>query len=156
MRVLVVGSGGREHALAWRLSSSPTFTELHAAPGNPGIARLATCHPVAAEDGDGLRELARSLGVLEPSSRLDVIVTDQTVSLTEVMGAVERTGIRICSVVTLEVSGQRELVLRVATLDPAPAVEALRAAGYTLRDPRLGHAEATADRRPPAAEPEAR
>jgi phosphoribosylamine--glycine ligase len=61
MRVLVVGSGGREHALAWRLASSPTLTELHAAPGNPGIAMLATCHPVAAEDGDGLRELARSL-----------------------------------------------------------------------------------------------
>ena len=62
MRVLVVGSGGREHALVWRLASSPTLTELHAAPGNPGIAGLATCHPVAAEDGEGLRELARSLG----------------------------------------------------------------------------------------------
>lgn len=63
MRVLVVGSGGREHALAWRLSSSPALTELHAAPGNPGIAALATCHPVAADDGDGLLGLARALGV---------------------------------------------------------------------------------------------
>jgi phosphoribosylamine--glycine ligase len=61
VRVLVVGSGGREHALAWRLSSSPTLTELHAAPGNPGIAGLATCHPVAADDGEGLAALARSL-----------------------------------------------------------------------------------------------
>jgi phosphoribosylamine--glycine ligase len=63
MRVLVVGSGGREHALAWRLSSSPGLTELHAAPGNPGIATLATCHPVAADDAEGLLGLARFLGV---------------------------------------------------------------------------------------------
>ncbi len=61
MRVLVVGSGGREHALAWRLSTSPALTELHAAPGNPGIAALATCHPVAADDADGLIGLGRFL-----------------------------------------------------------------------------------------------
>jgi phosphoribosylamine--glycine ligase len=63
VRVLVVGSGGREPALAWRLSSSPGLTELHAAPGNPGIAALATCHPVAADDAEGLLGLARFLGV---------------------------------------------------------------------------------------------
>ena len=63
MRVLIVGSGGREHALAWRLSSSPGLTELHAAPGNPGIAALAACHPVAADDAEGLLGLARFLGV---------------------------------------------------------------------------------------------
>jgi phosphoribosylamine--glycine ligase len=80
MRVLVVGSGGREHALVWRLASSPTLTELHAAPGNPGIAGLATCHPVAPEDGDGLRELARSLGadlvVVGPEAPLVAGVAD--------------------------------------------------------------------------------
>jgi len=61
VRVLLVGSGGREHALAWRLSTSPALTELHAAPGNPGIAGLATCHPVAESDGEGLAALARSI-----------------------------------------------------------------------------------------------
>src|ERR687891_1877066 len=63
MRVLVVGSGGREHALAWKLSHSERDVELHAAPGNPGIAELGACHPVRAEDGEGLLGLARELGV---------------------------------------------------------------------------------------------
>ncbi|HET8607600.1 MAG TPA: phosphoribosylamine--glycine ligase [Gaiellaceae bacterium] len=63
MKVLVVGSGGREHALAWRLARSPLLGELHAAPGNPGIAQLGPCHPVRAEDGDGLLALCRALGI---------------------------------------------------------------------------------------------
>ena len=63
MRVLVVGSGGREHALAWKLAQSPTLTELHAAPGNPGIAAVAKCHPIRPEDAEGLLGLSRSLDV---------------------------------------------------------------------------------------------
>src|SRR5262245_27843527 len=63
MRVLVVGSGGREHALVWKLAQSPLLTELHAAPGNPGIAQLAECHPIRAEDAEGLLDLSRSLGM---------------------------------------------------------------------------------------------
>ncbi len=63
MKVLLVGSGGREHALAWRLASSDRLDELHAAPGNPGIAALGHCHPVRAEDAEGLLGLAGELGI---------------------------------------------------------------------------------------------
>jgi phosphoribosylamine--glycine ligase len=63
VRVLVVGSGGREHALAWKLAQSPALTELHAAPGNPGIAELAECHPIRADDAEGMLGLSSSLGV---------------------------------------------------------------------------------------------
>jgi phosphoribosylamine---glycine ligase len=63
VKVLIVGSGGREHALAWKLSQSPSLESLHSASGNPGIAALGECHPVRAEDGEGLLSLCRELGV---------------------------------------------------------------------------------------------
>ena len=59
MKVLVVGSGGREHALVWKISQSPLLTALHAAPGSAAIAELATCHDVAVGDLEGLVELAK-------------------------------------------------------------------------------------------------
>jgi phosphoribosylamine--glycine ligase len=63
VKVLLVGSGGREHALAWKIAQNPGVTELHCAPGNPGIARHGLCHPVRAEDAEGLLGLARELAV---------------------------------------------------------------------------------------------
>ena len=59
MKTLVIGGGGREHALAWKLAQSKHCTKLYAAPGNPGIARVAECVPVGADDADGLLEFAR-------------------------------------------------------------------------------------------------
>ena len=71
MKVLVVGSGGREHALAWSIARSPALTELHAAPGNPGIAALAHCHPVRADDAAPLAaELKADLVVVGPEGPL--------------------------------------------------------------------------------------
>ena len=63
MKVLVVGSGGREHALCWKLSQSPKVSELVCAPGNPGIASCARLAAVAADDVAGLVDLARREGV---------------------------------------------------------------------------------------------
>jgi len=74
MKVLVVGGGGREHALIWGLARSPSVTSLHAAPGNAGIAQLATCHPVGADDIDGVvklvEELDADLTVIGPEAPL--------------------------------------------------------------------------------------
>jgi phosphoribosylamine---glycine ligase len=58
MKVLLVGGGGREHALAWRLRQDDPTIEIFAAPGNPGIAEIATCVPVASLDIEGLRGIA--------------------------------------------------------------------------------------------------
>jgi phosphoribosylamine--glycine ligase len=81
VKVLLVGSGAREHALAWRLAQSPALDELHAAPGNPGIAAYGACHPVRADDGDGLLGLARTLDadlvVIGPEAPLVQGVADE-------------------------------------------------------------------------------
>jgi len=78
VKVLVVGSGGREHALAWTIARSPLLTELHAAPGNPGIASLAHCHPVRAEDTASLAaELKVDLVVVGPEAPLVAGVADE-------------------------------------------------------------------------------
>ena len=80
MRVLVVGTGGREHALALALSHDPAVTEVHAAPGNPGIGEVATLHPVDLMDGTAVAALATSIGadlvVVGPEAPLVAGVAD--------------------------------------------------------------------------------
>ncbi|WP_344355181.1 phosphoribosylamine--glycine ligase [Brachybacterium phenoliresistens] len=61
MKILVIGSGGREHAIVRRLARDTPAPDLHAAPGNPGIAELAACHDVALGDLEGLAALADEL-----------------------------------------------------------------------------------------------
>lgn len=58
-KILVVGQGGREHALVWKLSQSPQVDKIYAAPGNPGIAQLAQCIDIAASDVPGLLDFAQ-------------------------------------------------------------------------------------------------
>jgi phosphoribosylamine--glycine ligase len=81
VKILVVGSGGREHALAWKLAQSPALEQLHAAPGNPGIARIGECHPIREEDGESLLALARTLPadlvVIGPEAPLVAGVADE-------------------------------------------------------------------------------
>lgn len=81
MRVLVVGSGGREHALAWKISRSPLVTGLFAAPGNPGIAEVATLVPLRGDDVEGIAAWVRE-------HRVDLVVVGPEAPL--VAGLVDR------------------------------------------------------------------
>src|SRR4030067_327627 len=78
--VLIVGGGGREHALAWKIANSPLVSKVYAAPGNPGVARHAECVPLAVDDLDGLRNFAVSkkidLTVVGPEAPLAAGLTD--------------------------------------------------------------------------------
>lgn len=80
MKVLVIGSGGREHALAWKLSKDPDVARVICTPGNPGIARVAKIATVAATDLDGLLALARAeqidLTVVGPELPLERGIAD--------------------------------------------------------------------------------
>ncbi|MEW6210565.1 MAG: phosphoribosylamine--glycine ligase, partial [Acidobacteriota bacterium] len=62
MNILVIGSGGREHALCWKLAQSPHASAIYCAPGNAGIAQIANCFPVQAHDVASLVALAESIG----------------------------------------------------------------------------------------------
>ncbi len=91
MKVLVVGSGAREHAICWKLAQSPTLTELHAVPGNPGIAEHAKCHSkLTARDIEGVTKLAEKLGV-------DLVVVGEETPLVEgLSNRLKKHGIACC------------------------------------------------------------
>ena len=83
MNILLVGSGGREHALAWKILRSPLAPRLICAPGNPGIAALCETRPVKADDVDGLvrlaREMAADLVVVGPETSIAAGLADRLV-----------------------------------------------------------------------------
>jgi len=83
MKVLVVGGGGREHAIIWKLSQSPKVDKLYCAPGNAGIKQLAECINVSAEDIAGIVNLAGDLSidlaVIGPEVPLAMGITDELI-----------------------------------------------------------------------------
>lgn len=108
MKILVVGGGGREHALCWALSASPLCEVLFCAPGNGGIAQHATCVDIAAEDIDGVVRFARDRGI-------DFVVVGPEAPL--VLGLVDR----------LEESG-------IAAFGPSAAAAALEGSKSLMKD----------------------
>src|ERR1700761_4106528 len=81
MNILLVGSGGREHALAWKIAQSPLVKRLVAAPGKPGVAALGELRPVAVPAVDGrvalAREIAADLVVVGPEAALELGLADR-------------------------------------------------------------------------------
>src|SRR5882724_4290518 len=88
MKILVVGGGGREHALAWKIRQSPLVRELYAAPGNGGIADVARCVPIPADDVAGLVDFA-------VEKKIDLTVVGPELPLTlGLVDELERRGLR--------------------------------------------------------------
>lgn len=89
MKILVVGGGGREHALVWKLAQSPQVSRIYAAPGNAGIAKQAECLPIKSDDVEGLLAFA-----LE--NQIDLTVVGPEVPLIAgIVDAFEKKGLRI-------------------------------------------------------------
>jgi phosphoribosylamine--glycine ligase len=81
MKILIIGSGGREHALAWKIAQSPMVKKIFCAPGNPGIAEVAECIDIEAENVDGLYNFALKqkidLTVVGPEDALMAGIVDR-------------------------------------------------------------------------------
>lgn len=120
MRVLIVGGGAREHALAWKLSRSPAVEELFAAPGNPGIAALASCVPIRPDAVVELAEFAQSL-------KIDLTVVGPELPL--VLGIADefaRRGLTLCgpSRAAAEVEGSKVFTKELCQRYGIPTAEA--------------------------------
>lgn len=80
-KLLVIGAGGREHALVWKLAQSPEVGKIYAAPGNPGIAQLAECIDIAVTDIDALCDFAKTksidLTIVGPETPLTLGIVDK-------------------------------------------------------------------------------
>jgi phosphoribosylamine--glycine ligase len=89
MKVLVIGSGGREHALVWKISQSPAVKKIYCAPGNAGIARQAECLPLSAEDGPAILSWAEK-------EKIDLtVVGPEAPLMTGMVDAFQERGLRI-------------------------------------------------------------
>ncbi len=140
MKVLVVGGGGREHALAWKLARSPLVREIIAAPGNAGMARFTRTYPVPAHDIEGLARLAEDqecdLTVVGPEVPLTLGVVD----LFEQRGLAAFGPTRACAALEGSKWFAKDLMLKagiptaaaVATTDRDEAVSFARDMGYPV------------------------
>jgi phosphoribosylamine--glycine ligase len=89
MKVLVVGSGGREHALVWKIDQSPVVKKVYCAPGNAGIRKIATCIDISADDIEGLARFAKT-------EKIDLTVVGPEDPLTRgIVDVFEKKGLRI-------------------------------------------------------------
>ncbi|PIR18034.1 MAG: phosphoribosylamine--glycine ligase [Deltaproteobacteria bacterium CG11_big_fil_rev_8_21_14_0_20_49_13] len=89
MKILVIGSGGREHALAWKISQSPKVEKIFCAPGNAGIAKIAGCVPIKSDDVVALTDFAKK-------NKIDLTVVGPELSLVAgVVDSFERNGLNV-------------------------------------------------------------
>ncbi len=110
MRVLIIGSGGREHALAWSISASPLLTALFVAPGNPGTANIATNVPISAKDIPALVAFAQD-------QKIDLVVPGPEAPLVAgIADALGEAGIRCCgpSAAAAQLEGSKRFTKEIA------------------------------------------
>ena len=139
MRILVVGGGGREHALAWKIGQSPLVRELFAAPGNPGIGRLARLLPVKGEDVEAVAREVRAHGI-------DLVVVGPEGPLVAGLAdRMAREGVPVFgpSAAAAEIEGSKAFAKEVMQAAGIPTAEH---AVFTELEPALAHARARGGR----------
>ncbi|PIE70524.1 MAG: 5-(carboxyamino)imidazole ribonucleotide mutase [Deltaproteobacteria bacterium] len=140
MKVLIVGGGGREHALAWKISKSPRVTRLYCAPGNAGIAEVAECIDLNPEDVDAVLSFARKemidLTVVGPEAPLAAGIVDQF----------EEEGLRVFGVSRLaaELEASKSFAKQLMKKYGIPTADG---APFTALEPALTYIRQMGDRR---------
>ncbi|HSD20923.1 MAG TPA: phosphoribosylamine--glycine ligase [Anaeromyxobacter sp.] len=139
MRVLVVGSGGREHALAWKISRSPLVRELFAAPGNPGIAEVATLVALEATDVERIAHWSRE-------KQIDLVVVGPEAPLVAGLAdRIAREGIPVFgpSAAAAEIEGSKAFAKEIME---AAGIPTAGHGSFTELDPALAFARARGGR----------
>ena len=119
MRVLVIGSGGREHALCWAIAASPLLEKLWCAPGNPGIAAVAECVPIGMMDFPALVSFAKD-------KRIDLVVPGPEAPLVAgITDAMEAAGIACCgpSMTAAQLEGSKTFTKEIADAAGIPTAK---------------------------------
>ena len=119
MRVLVIGSGGREHALCWAIAASPLLDKLWCAPGNPGIAAVAECVPIGVMDFPALVEFA-------VANRVDLVVPGPEAPLVAgITDAMQSAGVACCgpSMAAAQLEGSKTFTKEIADAAAIPTAK---------------------------------